>query len=91
MKKLQKDQLRKLVGGKFAPPPCTVCNDPNESPETNQIATYYSSYGFNGCYLGGEFISGTNICVFYTTQYSCPISGLNPQYGLSAFCGGPAN
>jgi hypothetical protein len=92
MQKLNRIQIMNIIGGKTAPPPCSICNDPNESPTTGQIATYYQANS-SGCFMGGSLIDATfnyGTCVFYTTQYSCPNSGLNPNAG--GFCeggGGP--
>lgn len=82
MKKLTNESKRKIAGGKTAPPPASCCLDPNESPTTNPISTYYHSVN-GGCPMGGTIIGDGVTCWYTTTQYSCE-SGFNP-FG---FCGG---
>jgi hypothetical protein len=82
MKRLTRNELRGLMGGKFAPGPCSVCNNASETPYTNQVSTYYHADSSGNCNQGGSLVDNSKVvCVFYTTQYTCSSSGLNPQFG----------
>ena len=95
MKRLSKDQLRAISGGKFAPPPCSICNDPNETPNSYYLSNYSYCGGGGGLASCNEVSYGTacylgsNNCVSYTQAYSCPNSGLSPNAG--GLCGGVVN